>query len=277
MSSSWKAGDLQFSIPSYANINEVTYFHLEATPKDLSARSFCVSKRYTHFVELQADLVKQFPHKDVPSLPEKRFKLFINHLYHGFIEQRRVLLETFMKKLSEVDDFMSSSHMRLFLETDRREIIKVESQPVESKELDYGFPEGTASRQSTFAKLGEYVSEEVAEVWIPSVKEMSDHTLFQIHCANGDKNRTEMSEWVALKRYADFVELDEKMKEAYPLLKPHLPPLPDKALRVWQDHTDPKFIEERKLLLENYLKKMIRIEQIVNDRYFLRFLNADFS
>jgi hypothetical protein len=146
-----------------------------------------------------------------------------------------------------------------------------------NKELDYGFPEGTASRQSTFAKLGEYVSEEVAEVWIPSVKEMSDHTLFQIHCANGDKNRTEMSEWVALKRYADFVELDEKIKEAYPLLKPHLPPLPDKALRVWQDHTDPKFIEERKLLLENYLKKMIRIEQIVNDRYFLRFLNADFS
>ena len=109
---------------------------------------------------------------------------------------------------------------------------------------------------------------------------MADHTLFQIHCANADKNsgaNPEMSEWVSLKRFQDFCDIDQKLRQIYPSLAVYFPPLPEKVLKILMDHNDSTFVEERKVVLENYLKKMIRIEQVVNDKHFLRFLNADFS
>lgn len=268
----FKAKELQFKIPSHISVAEVTYFQVQVAPtsKDSSIQPFQISKRYTQFEELYNDLLKQFPTAQIPPLPSKRFKIFVNHSDPGFIEQRRVLLETFMKKISEADDLMGSNHTKLFLETDRTELISSKS---EEKGLDYGYADDKIP-----SNIGEYVSEEVTAVWIPAIKEMSDHTLFQIHCSNGDKNNhADLSEWVSLKRYQDFVELDEKLRANFPTIVSHFPPLPEKAIRFMTDHNSPAFIEQRRAVLENYLKRMIRIEQVVNDKNFLRFLNADFS
>jgi hypothetical protein len=256
---SGRESSLRFSIGNHRVVNETVYFVLLIKSSEDDKNPRAVSKRYSQFLELYEDLVKLSP--DLPSLPGKKIKLFTNHLDAGFIEQRRVLLETFMKKVSEIESCRTSNSLRLFLDTDQIELR-------ESEKLD------------DVGILKEYHSLDVAEVWIPSVKVMADHTLFQIHCANSEKEQggnPDLNEWVSLKRYQDFFDIDQKLRQAYPTLAVHFPPLPEKVLKILIDHNDSKFVEERRVVLENYLKKMIRIEQVVNDKHFLRFLNADFS
>jgi hypothetical protein len=125
-----------------------------------------------------------------------------------------------------------------------------------------------------------FISEEVAEVSIPAVQHMADHTLFRILCKNGEAaSRSENNEWISLRRLLDFYELDEELRglfsKSHPAILDNFPPLPTKAAKVIIDHRDPKFIEERRLILENYLKKMIHIRQVVCHNHFLKFLNAD--
>jgi hypothetical protein len=252
-----------YSIPRHKVVGDTVYFILLVSSRD----SFAVSKRYSQFLELYQDLEKLDASSNIPTLPGKKIKLMSNHLEPGFIEQRRVLLEMFMRKVAEISVLRDSNALRLFLNTDRIEMDEDEKRRLEREKDELGV-------------MKEYHSPDVAEVWIPTIKPMADHTLFQIHCANEDKHsggNHELSEWVSLKRFQDFSDIDQKLRQTYPSLAIYFPPLPEKVLKILTDHNDSRFVEERKIVLENYLKKMIRIEQVVNDKNFLRFLNADFS
>jgi len=257
-----KPGAVTVAIPSTSDDGEGTVFYfIKFKYEGANFKSLIVSKRFSQFTELHEVLSLEYPGDLIPPLPSKKLKLWVNHSDRAFIEQRRVLLETFMKKLFENQNLMNARPMKLFMEHD---VVDDEA---------YGLEEDT--------KVVDYVSDEVSEVYIGAVKQMSDHTLFQIYCANGEKGkRGELNEWVSLKRYADFGDLDEELREEFknnPSLLAILPPLPAKATKMLTDHNDPAFVEERKLLLDNYLKRMIRIREVINHKLMLRFLNADFS
>jgi hypothetical protein len=262
--SALKPGQVTVTIPSTSDDGQGTVFYFIKFKFEAStgiAKPLILSKRFSQFCDLHELLTHEYPADLVPTVPSKRLKLWINHSDKSFIEQRRVLLETFLIKIFENERMMNAKCVKTFMEND---IMDSEA---------YGLDED--------AKVQDYISEEVSEVYIGGVKHMSDHTLFQIYCANGEKGqRGDMNEWVSLKRYADFCDLDAELRQEFAanaVLLSMFPPLPPKATKMITDHTDSSFVEERKLLLENYLKRMIRIREVVNHRSFLRFLNADFS
>eukprot|EP00475_Leptophrys_vorax_P028622 TRINITY_DN4155_c0_g1_i1.p1 TRINITY_DN4155_c0_g1~~TRINITY_DN4155_c0_g1_i1.p1 ORF type:complete len:261 (-),score=78.18 TRINITY_DN4155_c0_g1_i1:32-814(-) len=260
MAASTAAAPISVSIPTTSDDGQGTVFYFIKF-KFESGKPVILSKRFSQFTELHEQLSTEYPPNLVPTIPSKRIKLWVDHSDKGFIEQRRVLLETFLSKVVENENLANSRSLRTFMEND---IVSAEA---------YGLDED--------AKVADYVSEEVSEVYIAGVKQMSDHTLFQIYCANGEKGkRGEMNEWVSLKRYADFVDLDAELRDDFAanhVLLSMMPPLPPKAAKLMTDHTDTAFVEERKLLLENYLKKMIKIKEVINHQSMLRFLNADFN
>jgi hypothetical protein len=58
-----------------------------------------------------------------------------------------------------------------------------------------------------------------------------------------------------LRRFNEFVELNTAI-EARVRVSWGLPPFPDKHWKIFTDHLDPDFINIRRTILENYLKKV---------------------
>jgi len=54
-----------------------------------------------------------------------------------------------------------------------------------------------------------------------------------------------------------------------------LPATPERKFKLFNDHTDVNFVEQRRVLLENYLQKMVEIEDVVRDKHFLAFLGIN--
>jgi hypothetical protein len=238
--------------------------------------SIAVAKRYSHFVQLYEKLKDKFVFEKVPEIPPKKNKVLFNHTKKDFAERRRILLEMFLKKVAENQVFAESKELAQFFESDDAESKAIQTIIAEGNEEERA---KNATKTAKFFFEEHYLSEEVSDISIPAVQHMSDHTLFRIMCRNGDLNsRSEHNEWMLLKRFLDFCELDDELRKYFSksssAVVELLPPLPLKASKMMTDHRDPKFVEERRLILENYLKKIIHIREVVNHPSFLRFINA---
>jgi len=103
---------------------------------------------------------------------------------------------------------------------------------------------------------------------------MSDHVLYQIDCVNVRKRKS-FSKWTVLKRYSQFYDMDTAVRAAYinkPDLLATLPAPPARHAKLLTDHMDNTFVEQRRVLLENYLQKMIKVEAVVRNKDFLLFI-----
>ena len=117
---------------------------------------------------------------------------------------------------------------------------------------------------------------EVRDIQIPQAKVMSDHVLYQIHCSSVPiESRRSEHHWVSLKRYNDFFEMIKNVKHdlssRHPDVVASLPAPPQRKSRILHDHTDPAFVEHRRVLLETYLKKLLKISVVANNEHFLKF------
>ena len=68
--------------------------------------------------------------------------------------------------------------------------------------------------------------------------------------------------------------LHNEIPESQSYLHATLPAVPGKQSKIFFDHMEESFIEHRRLLLENYLKKMITHEWGAKNRHFLNFLGV---
>merc|ERR1712154_28254 len=120
--------------------------------------------------------------------------------------------------------------------------------------------------------------QEVTNIVIQSTRKMTDHVLYQICVANSHK-RASFRAWTVLKRFTQFYEMDVKLRASLqseePDVLPKLPPPPSRKFKFVHDHMDDDFIEERRVLLENYLSKLLREETVANNKDFLEFLGVD--
>ncbi len=106
---------------------------------------------------------------------------------------------------------------------------------------------------------------------------MSDHVLYQIQVSN-ERKRASFGEWTVLKRFTQFYEMDQKLRAHFendPLLLSKLPPPPPRRVKLLYDHMDDDFIEERRVLLQNYLSKLLRFPEVAKNGSFLDFLGVD--
>lgn len=120
--------------------------------------------------------------------------------------------------------------------------------------------------------------QEVTNIVIQSTRKMTDHVLYQI-CVSNSHKRSSFRAWTVLKRFTQFYEMDLKLRAGLqtqsPDTLPKLPPAPSRKLKFVHDHMDDDFIEERRVLLENYLSKLLRFPEVVSNEDFLEFLGVD--
>jgi len=82
--------------------------------------------------------------------------------------------------------------------------------------------------------------------------------------------------WSVRKRYSAFEDMNNfLMAECAPKGLPKGAVFPPKELKLWQSHSDPHFLEKRRILLENYLKKLLTSKEISRSPTFLQFLTTD--
>jgi len=214
-----------------------------------------VQKRYSQFEEFHSGLVAHLV-VHIPSgveLPGKKFKLFVSHDDANFIEERRCLLEAYLKRLVAVKVLASSEMLLTFLSSN-----KVES----------------VSESKTKADLPDDV--EVTGVSIPATRSMSDHVLYQIDVLNTRKRST-FSKWTVLKRFGQFFEMDTALRESFaqnPAVLMSMPPAPSRRAKLLFDHMDDTFVEQRRVLLENYLTRLLHVPAAARSEVFLSFLGV---
>jgi len=226
-----------------------------------SFNAWSVAKRFSQFEDLQTILqdMKGFPAS--LELPPKRVKLFTSHVSAQFIEERRCLLENYMKKLLVVGDIAKAEAFLNFLQTDKH--------IANEEKLD------TASTTTKAAVPADDV--EITGVSIPATRTMSDHILYQIDVVNANKRKT-FSKWTVLKRFGQFYEMDTQVRTAFVEntgVLASMPPQPQRRAKLFNDHMDSAFVEQRRALLENYLQKMLAVAEVVRNKDFLLFLGVN--
>jgi len=243
------------SVPSHTMDAEGTVYYIINVQG--SFNKWSVQKRYSQFETLAADVLAEMAGKPLPAgaeLPPKRIKLFTSHVSPAFIEERRVLLEAYLKKLVSVERLARSNCLTRFLTSDRTETA------AETKEDVYELPEDV----------------EITGISIPATRSMSDHVLYQIDVTNSRKRKT-FSKWTVLKRFGQFFDMDSALRAGYvdqPDILASLPAPPQRKAKLFNDHMDDTFVEQRRVLLENYLNKLLLNEYAVRDKHFLTFLGV---
>lgn len=248
------------SVAAWDVVEGVAFYTVAVTGNREDA-PWCVRKRYSQFEDMWGALVGEVGSVDLPkgaAMPGKRVKLFGANLQPGFLEERRVLLENLLRKLVGGKREVTGSRALLsFLNSDRAEN-----------------PE--ALRRAA-EEYGEAVEDaEITDVSVPSTRAMSDHVLFQVDVRNERKRKT-FSNWTVLKRFGQFYEMDQALRATFqgdPDFLASLPPPPPRKIKLLQDHMDPGFVEERRALMENYLRRLVRIERVVKDDKFLEWMGV---
>jgi len=226
-----------------------------------NGRSWLTSKRYSSFETLQTNILasnsRGLPHGT--ELPPKKLKLFVSHVSPAFIEERRVLLENFLRRLAG-SDIGRTEVFRQFLDSDRVEedstTLALETESKQEKQMPSDV--------------------EITGASIPSTRTMTDHVLYQIDLEN-NKKRQSFSRWTVLKRFNQIYDMDAAIRADFvnqPSILGLMPPLPRRSVKLFTSHVDDAFIESRRVLLENYLNRMIGLVEIVRNKNFLVFLGV---
>lgn len=244
------------TVPS-TKISGETCFYIVNVREGSDAWS--VQKRYSQFEDFHSRIITMALAAQVPNgveLPGKRMKLFTSHDDSNFIEERRCLLEAYLKRLVNVKTLASSEILIDFLSEG-----KVESAPEENKATKAkGLPDDV----------------EVTGISIPATRTMSDHVLYQIDVLNSRKRST-YSKWTVLKRFGQFFDMDFALRESFaasPVVLEMLPPAPSRRAKLLFDHMDDTFVEQRRVLLENYLNRLLHCPPVVRSEIFLNFLGV---
>lgn len=171
-----------------------------------------------------------------------------------FIEERRCLLDSYLNKMLKVPDVVQSDVWLEFFSSD--ELSGFVEPPVEQADF-----------------LDDC---EITSVTIPQTRLMSDHVLFMVDVMNAKKRRT-FQKWTVLKRFNQFWELDAQLRADFAdneHVLAMMPASPQRQSKLLYDHMDLNFVESRRVLLENWMHKLLHIRAVVENPSFLGFLGV---
>jgi len=230
-----------------------------------------ISKRYSQFEELQTNVLTEMAGKTLPAgceLPPKKMKLFTTHTSPVFIEERRCLLEAYLKKVISVEKLAKADCVVRFLTSDK----EGKEEPVAAA------PAGAAAVEEKSSGDGHELPDdvEITGITIPATRTMTDHVLYQIDVCNSRKRKT-FSKWTVLKRFGQFYEMDAALRESLidnPDGLASLPGPPQRKAKLFNDHMDENFVEQRRVLLENFLNRLLEHPLAIRNKAFLSFLGV---
>jgi PX domain len=84
-----------------------------------------------------------------------------------------------------------------------------------------------------------------------------------------------IGQWTLRRRYREFSDLHRALADNFKLGGPPLPPLPSK--RIFGSSTSPAFVQDRRLALQNYLRKLCSCPEFWQSAALVRFLDVETS
>ncbi|XP_051556471.1 sorting nexin-16-like [Myxocyprinus asiaticus] len=96
------------------------------------------------------------------------------------------------------------------------------------------------------------------------MEEMTKFTVYKILVS-----RTQDESWVIFRRYTDFSQLHDKLKETFPVFNFVLPP------KRWFKNFSTEFLEERQQGLQDFLQDLVANKDVNNSKAFREFLCLD--
>jgi len=112
---------------------------------------------------------------------------------------------------------------------------------------------------------------EIKSITVPSSK--VDETGIVYYFVNVEDS---YNSWSVGKRYSQFEELHSALVLGELAKKiPSGCDLPPKKFKMFTSHISPSFVESRRVLLEAYLKKLLKAEDIATSSLFTKFLTSD--
>jgi len=224
---------------------DVAYFVVNVK---IDGEGHVVVKRYKQFESLHNELCKRYNHK-LPFMPPKQVKQLKDHTKPRFVEKRRALLDNYCKKLLGNRQVGQSNEVLSFFS--------------ENKDMNREFQYETIP---AFPR-----EQEVTDISIPKFRKMTDHILYTLDVTNANTG----SNWIVLKRFTQFRKMDKKLRKALPdEIKDQLPRRPKRKSKVFRDHMNTEFIEERRVMMENYLRRLLTFSQVAHNEHFLNFLGV---
>jgi len=282
------------SIPGYHISDDVVFYEVVVTNTRLRWNLWVRFDSFTLLHLLLKDLAKELNDEDaelIPPIPDKHFKVLIDHLSQEFVENRRALLENFLQKINKnptlryAEDFIHfllppkewiltppvGSRANPYLKGAKCDDEKILDTPpkrgLEEKldDLNESGVPNFSERENEMLNVTE--QDEITGIEIRSARVLdadqnSDaHAVYHIHVRNVNKD-TGYNIWTVMKRFMEFVNFDKKLRETLVVDHPAdvfcLPHLPPKLIKSWTNHTKAAFIEKRRVLLQVYLRRMIR-------------------
>ena len=111
-----------FSVSNPVKTGSATTGHIKYTVVGIDADGeFTESRRFREFNSLRTVLVQRWPGIYIPALPEKKL---VGGKDDKFVEERRGLLERFMKEIGKIDYLTHSKEFKVFAR-DRGDIEKI--------------------------------------------------------------------------------------------------------------------------------------------------------
>jgi hypothetical protein len=238
-----------------ANIRDETAFFIIQVKGGFN--SWVIEKRYSQFEDLHSSLfvAEALVLPVGVALPPKKIKLFVSHITPKFVEERRCLLDAYLNRVISSKSLVKSRALSQWLESDR-----VEGEEPEEEKVGEELPDDI----------------EITDISIPSTRSMSDHVLYQIDVVNARKRKS-FSKWTVLKRFVQIYEMDAQVRAEFvdqPSFLASLPAPPERKFKLMADHMDDAFVEQRRVILENYFQKMIKVLKVVRNKTFLSFVGV---
>jgi len=265
---------------------------------------------HINFIQLFLDDVE-----DLPQLPPKKLKLFQSHTAPQFIESRKVLIQNYLKKVLENKKLARSKLIHDFFNTDKylddsttnnstnsstsQSLATTNNRPhIITQQSSSTITGGSDTRTLTQTQQSEIsasslisprppstpIDSEVTSVSIPSTRILNDKVLYVIECSSVHKP-VPLNTWSVMKRFAQFSAMDAAMRstvyqhEVNPISRKRLidalPVAPSKQSKFLTDHLDKNFVEERRVLMEHYLRKLLKEPECMKNPAVLEFLGCE--
>eukprot|EP00475_Leptophrys_vorax_P003162 TRINITY_DN1182_c0_g1_i1.p1 TRINITY_DN1182_c0_g1~~TRINITY_DN1182_c0_g1_i1.p1 ORF type:complete len:378 (-),score=117.38 TRINITY_DN1182_c0_g1_i1:2706-3839(-) len=256
--------------------------------------TFVILKRYSQFLNLYSAL-KKFFHDEIAELlavfpPKKTIFVKLQELVQiesssdaAFMEKRRVLLENFLNLVIQNSSMRKSQLFEEFIRSDAVYNIisdKEDGEKLEPLETSFSGSEVDAAEEAAAELDEEMIIDDdrlVHEIVVDKVTSLENHhsmVLYQINCQGQDHS------WKVFRRFKQISELDAGLRKLLnvgplsPMNTIHLPTLPSKKIKWFSDHKDPQFLEKRRILVQNYLRRINAIPEAYKSDIFLTFLGV---
>lgn len=238
-------------VKSHAKMKDrVTYYKLEAHNTITGEESSFVC-RFSDVADLYDTLENIAPlANQLPPFPPRTAKdLNVNHLQAEFVDERVNQVNKWFQRLCAAPNILCYPELYQFFKFDDGLAKKMAEKQEKEKDPNLEF-----------------------KISVPEAEVVGDGgtTYYTVKLTYAKDVKT------LRKRFNDFKTLNTDLHSDYSKNSKHMianfPPFPQSKLKLFTNHSDPGFIEERRQTLDNYLSKVTQLPRALTDIHLLEFL-----